>query len=377
MRFDVTQVLDAIERHLTTEATLAQAVVDIGQVAWFDALDGGRPVNLLRVGLLVDALARHLGEDAIMIYPVAGRELLTDADLTSKERMVLGRWAGDGLIEVLPSVGDRVPEVADLTGLPVITRDGYPGLEGRYPWLRGQPDRVLRLLPGDGAARIVGGQPGPAQPDGPGAVLLARMWRCARRDCPTFGERRALAQSVPRMRSGVPVCPRHEEPLVNAGPRPPAVAMALLVDGTVRERFVVRIGRPVTVGRSPDDPDGLMIGSHLSGDAAQMISRNHVRVELRDDALFAIDLSTNGTVVRSRSGPYTPAEDVHLSGGGPYPLKPWDTLELHSGVVISRADRSLTRSAGGPGSVMGDAPTIAMGHPMSLREPGSEFGPRF
>ena len=102
----------------------------------------------------------HLGEDAVMIYPVAGRDLLTDADLTSKERMVLGRWAGDGLIEVVPQVGDRVPEVADISGLPVVTRDGYPGLEGRYPWLRGQSDRVLRFRPGEGGARIIGGYPG-------------------------------------------------------------------------------------------------------------------------------------------------------------------------------------------------------------------------
>jgi len=118
MRFDVTQVLDAIENHLTTEVALAQVVVDLGQVAWFDALDGGRPVNLLRAGLLVDALGAHLGEDAVMVYPVAGRDLLTDADLTSKERMVLGRWASDGQIEVVPQVGDRVPEVADISGLP-------------------------------------------------------------------------------------------------------------------------------------------------------------------------------------------------------------------------------------------------------------------
>ncbi len=363
MRFDITQVLDAIERHLTTEAALAQAVVDLGQVAWFDALDGGRSVNLLRTGLLVDALSRHLGEDAIMIYPVAGRELLTDADLTSKERMVLGRWAGDGLIEVVATVGDRVPEVAELTGLPVVTRDGYPGLEGRYPWLRGQPDRVLRLIPGDGGARLVGGSPGPAQPGGPGAVLLGRVWRCQRRDCPTFGERRGSTQAVPRMRAGVPVCPRHDEPLINAGPKPPAVTMALIVDGTVRERFVVRAGRPVTVGRSPDDPDGLMIGSHLSGEAAQMISRNHARLDLRDEILLVNDVSTNGTVIRSRKGPFSAADEVHLGGGPPYPLKPWDTVELYDGVVLARADRSLTRSAGGPGSVMGDAPTIAMRPP--------------
>jgi hypothetical protein len=361
MRFDVTQVLDAIERHLTTEAALAQAVVDLGQVAWFDALDGGRPVNLLRMGLTVDALSRHLGEDAVMVYAVAGRDLLTDADLTSKERMVLGRWSGDGIIEVVPAVTDRVVEVADVTGWPVVTLDGYPGLEGRYPWLLGQPDRVLRLVPGDGGARIVGGQPAPP---GPPAGLLGRVWRCQRRDCPSFGERRVATQAVPRLRSGVPVCPRHDEPLVNVGSKPPYVTMALVVDGAVRERFVVRAGRTVTVGRSPDDPSGIMIGGYLTGDAAAMISRNHVRLDLRDDGLSVSDVSTNGTIVRSRTSPYSSADPVHLNQGPAYPLKPWDTIELHEGVVLTRADRSLTRSVGGPGSVMGDAPTITMPPPL-------------
>ena len=59
-----------------------------------------------------------------------------------------------------------------------------------------------------------------------------------------------------------------------------------MVDGTVRERFVVRMGRTVTVGRSPDDPNGIMIGGYLTGDAAAMISRNHVRLDLRDDGLL-------------------------------------------------------------------------------------------
>jgi pSer/pThr/pTyr-binding forkhead associated (FHA) protein len=363
MRFEITQVLDAIERHLTTESALAQAVVDIGQVAWFEALDGGRSVNLLRVGLLVDALAQLLGEDGVMIYAVAGRDLLTDADLTSKERMVLGRWAGDGLIEVVPAVGDRVPEVADITGLPVVTLDGYPGLEVHYPWLRGQPDRVLRLVPGDGGARLAGGPPAPAPLPGPGATLLSRVWRCPRRDCPTFGERRGFTQAVPRMRAGVPICPRHEEPLYNAGPKLPAITMALVVDGSVRERFVVRAGRPVTIGRSPEDPNGVMIGGYLSGESAQMISRNHVRLELREDALYVTDVSTNGTVVHSRSSPYTAADQVHLTGGAPYPLKPWDTIQLHDGVVLSRPGYGVSRFTGGPGSVMADAPTISMRPP--------------
>src|SRR5689334_23226812 len=181
MRFEISHVLDAIERHLTTEVALAQAVMDVGEIAWYEQLDGGRPVNLLRTGQAIDALSRHLGEDAVMVYPVAGRALLTDADLTSKERMVLGRWAGDGFIEVVPTVGDRVPEVADITGLPILTRSGFPGLERRYPWLRDQPDRVLQLVPGEAGARLLGSVPGPAQPPPPGSALLSRVWRCQRR----------------------------------------------------------------------------------------------------------------------------------------------------------------------------------------------------
>jgi hypothetical protein len=72
-------------------------------------------------------------------------------------------------------------------------------------------------------------------------------------------------------------------------------------------------------------------------------------------------VSTNGTIVRSRTSPFSASDPVHLNQGPAYPLKPWDTIELHEGVVLSRADRSLTRTAGGgPGSVMGDAPTIYM-----------------
>ena len=60
MRFEVSRVMDTIEQRLTTDVTLAQAVVDLGDVARFVALDGGRPINVLRLGMVVDALARYL-----------------------------------------------------------------------------------------------------------------------------------------------------------------------------------------------------------------------------------------------------------------------------------------------------------------------------
>jgi len=361
-RFEVTNVLDAIERHLTTEAALAQVVVDLGEIAWFEALDGGRSVNLLRTGIMVDALGRHFGEDAVRLYPVAGRDLLTDADLTSKERMVLGRWASDGLIEVVPQAGDRALDVADLTGLALGTCRDLHGAEQRYPWLRGE--RLLRLVPGEGGAQIHGGHPGPAQPSSAGAGLLGQLWRCQRRDCPLFGERRGVSPAVPHLRAGVPSCPRHGEPLGNAGPKAPSVTLALAVDGVVRERFVLHAGRPTMVGRAPDHPAGIVIGHFMSGEDLQMISRTHLRFELRDEVVLVSDVSTNGTVVRSRPSAYGPAEEIHLAGGPPYPLKPWDTVEPHDRVVLGRADRMPTGYGGASGSVMGDAPTISLGPPM-------------
>ncbi|GAA1764235.1 FHA domain-containing protein [Luedemannella helvata] len=361
MRFAVTGVLDAIEKRLTTDATLAAAVIDLAAVAGYADLDGGRPVNLLRVGMAVDALAALTGEDGSALYPVAPRALLGDADITSKERMVLGRWADDGLIEVVPDLGDRVPEVAGLTGLPVITPYPLDGFADRHPWVIHRADRVLRLQPHAGGARIVApaGAGRPTTPEGAGAALLSRLWRCDREDCPSFGPRRALQQPVPRLRVGVPSCPRHDVPLAGLGPRPPAAVMVAVVDGAVRARFAVRAGRPVPVGRAPDDPESVELGPWLSGDAAREISRAHVVLEMgADGTLSAVDSSTNGTTILTRTGPDAPAEQVRLERGHPYALGAFDTVRLHPGVEIVPADRAPTAEARSSSSVLADAPTV-------------------
>ena len=364
MRFDVTQALDAIELSLTTDVALVQAVVDLGEVAWFAQLDGGREFNLVRAGQLIDAFSQHIGEAAVMIYPVVGRSLLSDQDLTSKERMVLGRWADDGVVEVVPALNDRVLEVADLAGLPVISCDSLARMEGRYPWLRHESGRALRLVPHVGGARINGGTPGPIQRSGAGGALLSRVWACSRRECPSFGFRRLVTQPVPHLRAGVPVCPRHDEPLVNAGPRPPTMCLVVMVDGAVCTRFAVRAGRPVVVGRAPDQADGVAVGGWLSEDAVAMVSRAHARLEMHGDQLVVTDLSTNGTLVRTGTPtPLSAAEQVQLANGQTYPLGRTDVVELHDGVQLVRADSGLTRSTGGSPSVMGDAPTISLRPP--------------
>ena len=130
MRFEVFRVLDAIERRLSIDPVVAAAVVDLAEVTRLEDLDGGRSANLLRLGLIVDALGQRLGDSAAALYVVADRSMMSDTELTSNERMVIRRWSDDGLIEVLPAgvpVQARIREISALTGLSMITRIGGAG----------------------------------------------------------------------------------------------------------------------------------------------------------------------------------------------------------------------------------------------------------
>jgi hypothetical protein len=465
VRFEVSRVMDAIERRLTTDVALAQAVVDLGAVARFVALDGGRSINLLRVGMVVDALGRYLVDAGALLYPVVAREVLSESALTSKERMVLGRWADDGFIEVTPVVSDRVAEIADFTGIPLITVDDAQEFAGRFPWVGDSPERVLRLIPRTGSAAlapagvdvaisasvpaIVVGKaslrpvtpeevvpapepepaapdedeatpaeapaaelvqaespaplvpvamlvtedepevPKTAKPDGMvtfrvrgvqrftrtrvvrrrftraepsaiGASLMAREWRCVEPDCPAFGEYRRIGQPVPRMRAGVPACPRHGEAVKDVGARPPTFAIELVVDDLARLRFVVTGKRPVTVGRAPRDEDDIAVNEWLHEAAASWIAEEHLRLEVRTGALVVTDVSSNGTLVWKRSGPDDPGTTGRLYRES-YQLGDWDSIELYTGVELVPGDHRLTTVVGSePRSVLVDAPTVAV-----------------
>ncbi|MGC9667285.1 FHA domain-containing protein [Planosporangium sp. 12N6] len=359
MRFEVTRALDAIERRLSTDPLKTGAVVDLGEAVRFADLDGGRPAQLIRVGMVIDALSRQLGDDGVALYPVASRALLSDTDLTSNERMVIRRWSDDGLAEVVPAelpALARVCEVAALIGQPVLTRLPLPGYSG----VRYAP------VPSPGGAALDGGLGTTPQRH----AVLGRRWQCSVPDCASFGvtagpfsggAARDGGQPPPHLVRGVPFCPRHGERLADAGTQPAAVPMVARVDGAVRERFVVTEGRPVVVGRSPDGRDGIVLGPHLDDEAVRRVSRNHLRLEVRGGELSVTDLSTNGTVVLSRPGPRDAPRPVGLSLDKPYVLGEWDLVQLHEGVEVCRADRqSASGGVAQQSSVMGDAPTMAM-----------------
>src|SRR3982751_2883738 len=177
VRFEVSKVLDAIEARLTTDPALARAVVDLSEIVRYADLDGGRPAGMLRLGLVIDALGRHVSEENVPVYAVVPRGLLSDADLTSNERMVVRRWADDGVVEVVPQLDDRIFEVAELLGVPVLTRVRGDQFRDRRPWID-EPGRLLAAVAGEGGGAVLmprvgrGEPPRPAQPSPVGARLL-------------------------------------------------------------------------------------------------------------------------------------------------------------------------------------------------------------
>ena len=374
MRFEVSKVLDAIEARLTTDPAMARAVVDLSEVVRYADLDGGRPASMLRLGLVIDALGRHVAEESVPVYAVAPRSLLSDADLTSNERMVVRRWADDGVVEVVPEMADRVLEVAELIGLPVLTRSRAEQFRDRRPWVD-EPGRLLAAVPGAGGpvlvARVGRGEvPAVGAPSPMGLRLLAR--KCPESNCSSFGGGDSdspfadmrkvtspVAQPPPTLRSAVPTCPRHGLTLADAGPRPAVEVLSVRIDDVLRRRFVVAAGQPIVVGRAPEEKDGVMLGQWLSDDARKWISRGHAKFALTGDDLTVQDVSTNGTGIRP-GGSDDDDQRITLARDETRVLGPTDVVELYAGVNVGRARMWATGGVSQPASVMAEAPTMAI-----------------
>jgi hypothetical protein len=379
VRFEVSKVLDAIEARLSTDPALARAVVDLSEIVRYADLDGGRPASSVRLGLVVDALGQYFAEENVPVYVVSPRSLLSDTDLTSNERMVIRRWADDGKVEVVPVVDDRVFEVAELLGVPVLTRTRGDQFRARRPWID-EPGRLLAAVAGEGGipvlmSRVGRGDPAkPAERSPMGERLLARVWSCPESNCTSFGSgidtdspfadmrtfTSPVAQPPPALRAGVPSCPRHGAKLKDAGPRPAVEVLSVRIDGVVRKRFVVSTEAPVVVGRAPEGGGGVMLGQWLSEDARKWISRGHVQFTLRPDGTLTVqDVSTNGSGIRP-AGSGDDGERVTLGRNESRPLAPADVVELYAGVNVGRSKMWATGGVVQPASVMGEAPTMAL-----------------
>jgi FHA domain len=311
------------ELHLTTDAAEADFAVDLSNVARARELGGDRPADLARFIGLVHALSAFAGDESVQVYAVADWSLLRRRDLLSdEERATLRRWRNRGLIEVHDGADPRLLELADATGIRVVSRDNYFDAYRTYPWIAGSRGRFLRPYLGpDGVAvesRLMEDPPEwklsrkeeqellrPAglydSKDRAGirGDLLSRRWRCPEDDCPLFGPQRGDDQPLPVYRGGVVRCPEHRTPLSDVGARPRLVQVKVVVNGVTRHRFRLWPGKEVTVGREPEPP-GVALRRWLSSDVGEYVSRRHAVLHWTGDRLTVRDLSMNGTQVRSK-----------------------------------------------------------------------------
>jgi hypothetical protein len=131
-------------------------------------------------------------------------------------------------------------------------------------------------------------------------AVLGRIWRCPEPGCPLFGAGDLPGGGLPRRRGKRVLCPRHGLPLTGAGPRPRRAQVKVVLDGTVRGRFMVTAGEPLAVGPAPAD-GGVILGAWIDDTAVDSVSRTHVVLSYDGSGLTAVDeRSANGTRVGRR-----------------------------------------------------------------------------
>jgi hypothetical protein len=386
-----------VESRLTLDASAAEYVVDVANVVREPALGGERAADLARLEGLLDALAAFARDPAVQVYAITDRSLLTDGRLTADERQRLDLWYRDGLLEVLPRADDRILELADALELRVVSADNFLDFHRAYPWIPGDRDRFLRpVLEPDGSLglrpRIM-----PVPPDwevsrkeeeglmleagvyrrwAPSAhrSVLSRDWRCPESGCPLFGAGERPGNALPRRRKDKVLCPTHGLPLADAGPRPRRAQVKVVMDGTVRGRFMVTAGEPLAVGRAPGD-GGVTLGAWIDDAAVDSVSRTHVVLSYEGTGLTVVDeRSSNGTRVR-RVRP-TGDELFPLYRGTVWKLRRGDSIVLHDRLELLPSGRQfvfeedVTDGTVGPRHTGTDAGPTILSVPLDRPEPG-------
>ncbi|UWE11819.1 FHA domain-containing protein [Actinacidiphila bryophytorum] len=375
------------ERRLTLDSSAAEYVIDVANVVREPALGGTRAADLDRLAGLLDALADFARDPAVQVYPITDRSLLTDGRLTAQERDLLEGWYQDGKLEVLPRADDRILELADALGLRVVSADNFLDFHRAYPWIPGDRDRFLRpvLEPGGRIGVRPRIMPVPeewqvSRKEEEGLLLragvvrrwehsaahravLSRDWRCPQPGCPLFGATGRPGTALPRRRKDRVLCPTHGVQLTDAGPLRPRAQVKVVMDGTVRGRFMVTEGDPVAVGRAPAG-GGVALGAWIEDSAVESVSRTHVVLSYEGGALSVLDeRSANGTRVRRRlpggdsTGPLAHGVTRRLRRGESVVLH--DRLELlPSGRQFVFEDDPADGTVTAPGSSAAAEPTM-------------------
>ncbi|NEA73810.1 FHA domain-containing protein [Streptomyces sp. SID13588] len=351
-----------MERNLARSIDRADCLVDVSVVARQAGIAGNAERSLLRIELVAAALVRRTGDPDASLYLVADASLLGGrrrfADPAEARR--LQDWVNRGLVEQVPDADERVLELAEMTGLPVITNDYYVDHRDSRPWIQGNDWQFLKPVPArGGTVELKPLHMGVRSPHeisrkaeesvlkkqgllGAGRVplenVVGRSWRCPARGCALYDTARGNSVLLPRMRAGRPTCELHALTLLDQGSRAAAAQLKLLLEGCCVARFTLDAGSTTRVGRSPGD-GGLSLHGLIPDQLLARISRSHIEIEARETGLWVKDLSSYGSRVRrprcgGSQGSWSPLPSDRSTDFGP-----GDELQLMPAVVLTRSGR--------------------------------------
>jgi FHA domain len=364
-------MISATQRHLTVDVGEAEFLLDLSNVVRSRRADGSQTASLHRLSRLLAALGRYAHDPQVRVYAVADQSLLSSARLftNQRERQSLRVWRDARLLEVVADADVRLLELAEATGLRIVSGDRFRGHRDAFPWLQGSTKHVIEpVVDRAGGVTFRPRDLGVVAPweisnsqeqdqlkkqgllEGrrrvPRWEVLGRRWRCPDRRCSLYDDSRGTNVLLPRMRGGRPTCEIHGLELLDDGPRSAAVQLKILHNGQCVGRFTVPAGARIPVGRAPGD--GVMLGHWLDGPEGRKVSRTHLVVSLDGERVLVRDVSTNGTRINLAGG-----GKVELEHGTSHPVEVGDIIRLASNLALTRSGRRFPSELAGyrPGPV--------------------------
>lgn len=326
--------------HLAGDVMEADYLVDLSNVARMSDPPGPGLHQLARV---IDALVTQDDDPEVSVYLVADKSLPNA--LARPDGRTVRAWAGQGHVELLGDADERLLELAELTGLSVISRDRYRDHRDLHPWLQGNTTQFLEPFVDNKGRMVVRsvnlGRLGDTEMSGYAekALLkkqgllsrgdvLDRTWRCPVPSCTLYDASRGRFVLLPRIIAGEPTCEIHSKVLADEGPRQSVVPMKLVVDGRCAHRFVVQAGNDVVVGR-----EFVEVFAGVDAAEAAKVSRNHLALSYEGGKLTVRDASTHGTAIV----PSKP--ERRLSRSERWVLRLGETARLTARIGITRSGR--------------------------------------
>lgn len=334
---------------LINDPDWADALLDMSNVLRNTELGGHGPADLIRLERVGEALAALYGATKIAMFGVADRSLLApELFLDPRQLRLLKGWAESRLILVAGKADVPLLQIAEKTGLPIITSDRFGGHRREFPWLSGSDDAVLEPQAdryGEVFLRHVTLTP-KAEWDmsiseerdlllqqglSHRIEVLDRYWSCPEQRCARHDPSVNSIVLLPVALGDRLVCDQHGLDMIDKGPRPRVAQLKVMQGGQERHRFTVTPRASLIVGRAPGPGDLSLLFDEA---ILRGVSRTHLRFDLDEDQLTVTDLSRNGTVLIMRDGSRL---DLRQAS---HPFTVGDRARIRPGVEIIRSGRS-------------------------------------